>query len=47
MVADEIRRLLESWRDNKRKATNPASNTSQKARMQPPGGARGGRFAYH
>jgi hypothetical protein len=47
MVADEIRKLLESWRDNKRKATTPASNTSKKARTQPPGGARGGRFGYH
>jgi hypothetical protein len=47
MVADEIRKLLESWRDNKRKATTPASNTSKKARTQPPGGMRGGRFGYH
>jgi hypothetical protein len=47
MVADEIRRLLESWRDNKRKATTLACNTSKKARMQTPGGTRGGRSAYH
>jgi hypothetical protein len=48
MVADEIRRVLESWRDNKRKATTPASNTSKKPRMQPPEGSRGGqRFGYH
>jgi hypothetical protein len=48
MVADEIRRVLESWRDNKRKAPTPASNPSKKLRLQAPGGSRGGqRFGNH
>jgi len=42
MVADEIRRVLESWRDNKRKAPAPTGNPGKKPRLQAPGGSRWG-----
>jgi hypothetical protein len=48
MVADEIRRVLESWRDNKRKAPAPTGNPGKKPRLQAPGGSRWGqRLGYH
>jgi hypothetical protein len=48
MVAEEVMRVMEAWNDSKRKAVTPAGNSSKKARLQPPGGARGGsRFAHH
>jgi hypothetical protein len=45
MVADEIMRLMESWRDNKRKALSPAGSNSKKARLPThgAGGFKGGR----
>jgi hypothetical protein len=45
MMAEEIMRVLESWKDNKRKATTPAGSTSKKARLPTygAGGAKGGR----
>ncbi len=48
MVADEIRRVLESWRDNKRKAPAPTGTPGKKPRLQAPGGSRWGqRPGYH
>jgi len=49
MVADEVMRVMEAWSDSKRKAATPAGNSSKKARLHAPGGARGGgsRFANH
>jgi hypothetical protein len=50
MVAEEIVRVLESWRDNKRKSTTPAGGSSKKARLPTygAGGSKGGRrFNLH
>jgi hypothetical protein len=49
MVADKVMRVMEAWSDSKRKAATPAGNSSKKARLHAPGGARGGgsRFANH
>jgi hypothetical protein len=45
MVAEEIVRVLESWRDNKRTSTTPAGGSSKKARLPTygAGGSKGGR----